>query len=182
MKEEYKDIEGYENLYQISSLGNVKSLNKRKGRILKPAKNNKGYLRVGLCKQGKRKMYLVHRLVTSAFIENPNNLPQVNHKDEDKTNNAVENLEFCDAKYNNNYGTRNIRAAESNTNNPKQVKQGKQVLCLETNKIYPSLKEVQRQTGFAKSNISNACNGKLKQAYGYHWVFLINRYAGIEDV
>ena len=175
MKEIFKDIEGYENLYQISNQGTVKSLGNgksRKERILKPAKDKKGYLRVGLCKQGKRKMYLVHRLVTSAFIENPNNLPQVNHKDEDKTNNNVENLEWCDAKYNNNYGTRNERSAESNTNNPKQVKQCKQVLCLETGVVYPSTSELEREFGFSKGNISSACNGKLKTAYGFHWKYV----------
>lgn len=168
MEEIWKNIQGYTN-YQISNMGNVKSLKFGKERILKPIKNKYGYLTVILYKQGKLKNHYVHRLVAEAFIENHNNYEEVNHKDEDKTNNAVENLEFCDRKYNINYGTRTEKCS-------------KPVLCIETNKIYPSLNEIKRQTGFAKSNISNACNGKLKQAYGYHWVFLINRYAGIEDV
>lgn len=164
MIEIFKDIEGYENLYQISNLGNVKSLgngnsNNSKEKILKPAKDKKGYLYVDLYKQGKRKTYKVHRLVAKVFIENPNNLPQVNHKDEDKTNNAVENLEFCDAKYNINYGTRNEKIS-------------KQLMCLETGKIYTSTREVQKQLGFSHSNISRCCNGKLKQAYGYTWCYV----------
>lgn len=164
MIEIFKDIEGYEGLYQISNLGSVKSLgngnsNNSKEKILKPTKDKKGYLTVDLYKQGKRKIYKVHRLVAQAFISNPNNLPQVNHRDEDKTNNAVENLEFCDAKYNINYGTRNEKIS-------------KQLMCLETGKIYPSTREVQKQLGFAHSNISKCCNGKLKQAYGYTWCYV----------
>ena len=164
MIEIFKDIEGYENLYQISNLGNVKSLgngnsNNSKEKILKPTKDKKGYLTVDLYKDGKRKIYKVHRLVAKVFIENPNNLPQVNHKDEDKTNNAVENLEFCDAKYNINYGTRNEKIS-------------KQLMCLETGKIYTSTREVQKQLGFSHSNISRCCNGKLKQAYGYTWCYI----------
>ena len=153
----YKDIQGYEGLYKISNKGNVKSLGNdrtRKERILKPTKNHKGYLQVCLCKQGKIKRFLVHRLVASAFIENPNNYPQVNHKDEDKTNNNVTNLEWCTNEYNINYS------------------QSKQVLCVETGKIYPSAIEVERETGFSQGNISSACNGKRKQAYGFHWRYV----------
>lgn len=164
MIEIFKDIEGYKGLYQVSNLGNVKSLgngnsNNSKEKILKPTKDKKGYLTVDLYKDGKRKIYKVHRLVAKVFIENPNNLPQVNHKDEDKTNNAVENLEFCDAKYNINYGTRNEKIS-------------KQLMCLETGKIYTSTREVQKQLGFSHSNISRCCNGKLKQAYGYTWCYV----------
>lgn len=150
----WKEIEGYEGLYEVSNLGNVKSLNKRKGRILKPAKNNKGYLYVNLFKQGKVKKHFVHRLVAKAFIENPDNLPQVNHKDEDKTNNNISNLEFCDCQYNIDYS------------------QSKQVLCVETGLIYTSTNEVERELGFRNQNISSACNGKLKQAYGYTWRYV----------
>lgn len=162
MKEEYKDIEGYEGLYQVSNLGNVKSLDndkERKDKILKPAKLKNGYLQVTLCKEGKRKIYKIHRLVAQTFIENPNNLPQINHKDEDKTNNHITNLEFCDRKYNCNYGTRNEKLS-------------KQVICLETGVVYPSTMEVQRQLGFTHSTISKCCTGKYKQAYGFHWKYV----------
>lgn len=170
----WKDIKGYENLYQISNLGNVKSLgnggsNASKEKFLKLTKDTCGYLQVGLCKQGKRKMCRVHRLVAENFIDNPNNYPMINHKDENKTNNNVENLEFCDVAYNNNYGTRNIRAAESCRNHPNR---SKQVLCVDTSIIYPSVNEVQRELGFKSGNISSACNGKRKTCGGYTWRYV----------
>lgn len=121
MKEIWKDIEGYEGLYQISNLGRVKSLEKyvntaiknntkvkRKEQILKQYNKN-GYLQVTLTHNNKRKYFGVHRLVANAFIPNLNNYPQVNHKDENTLNNCVDNLEWCTAKYNCNYGTRNSR-------------------------------------------------------------------------
>ena len=115
MTEIWKTIKDYPN-YQISNLGRVKSLgnNKtRKEKILKSYKNNKGYLKVDLYKEGVIKKYYIHRLVASAFLDNPNNLPQVNHKDEDKTNNCVDNLEFCTSQYNINYGTRTKKQIKS---------------------------------------------------------------------
>ena len=108
MEEEWRDIDFYEGLYQVSNLGRVKSLGNdktKKEKILKFGKNKNGYLIVVLCKNGKRKNSKVHRLVATAFIDNPSNFTMINHKDEDKTNNIVDNLEFCDAKYNLNYGT-----------------------------------------------------------------------------
>ena len=115
MKNEmWKDIEGYNGKYQISNYGRVKCMwRKNQYRdhigepfILKPGVHQQGYLKVTLTKEGKPNHCYVHRLVANAFIPNPNNLPQVNHRDEDKTNNCVENLEWCDGKYNSNYGTR----------------------------------------------------------------------------
>lgn len=121
MQEIWKDIKHYEGLYQVSNLGNVKTLDKyvnsgiknnnkvkRKGKLLKQY-NKRGYLQVTLTHNNKRKYVGVHRLVAQAFIPNPNNLPQVNHKDEDPLNNHVENLEWCTAKYNCNYGNRNSK-------------------------------------------------------------------------
>lgn len=170
----FKEIEGYSGLYAVSNYGRVKSLgngnsNNSKERILKPAKNSDGYLVVGLYKEGKCKFYKIHRLVAQAFIPNPNNYPQVNHKDEDKTNNKVENLEWCTHFYNINYGTRNQKVAERHINNPKQ---SKQVLCLETGKIYPSTHQVERELGFYQQDISKCCNGKLKTCGGYTWKYV----------
>lgn len=109
--EEWKEIPGYEGLYEVSNMGNVRNV--RRNKLLKLSKTTNGYIRVSLCKNGIKTGLTVHRLVAEAFIPNPYNLPEVNHRDEDKTNNRVDNLEFCDRKYNVNYGTRNIRAKET---------------------------------------------------------------------
>ena len=111
MMEEWKKIPGYEGLYEVSNMGNVRNV--RRNKLLRLSKTNNRYIRVSLCKNGIKTGLTVHRLVAEAFIPNPDNLPEVNHKDEDKTNNRVENLEWCDHKYNMNYGTRNIRAKET---------------------------------------------------------------------
>lgn len=115
MQEIWKDIEGYPN-YQISNLGNVKSLNyKRTGKdkFLKLVKLKCGYLSVIFHKEGKVKLNYIHRLVAQAFIPNPNKYLEVNHKDEQKTNNCVSNLEWCDRKYNVNFGTRSERVGKA---------------------------------------------------------------------
>ena len=118
MIEEWRPIEGYEGLYEVSNTGRVRSVDRydnrnyfRKGKVLSPGKDTVGYLFVILHCNGKSKEINVHRLVAKAFIENPDNLPQVNHKD--KTNNNVDNLEWCTAKYNNKYGSRKDKVRES---------------------------------------------------------------------
>ena len=114
MIEEWRPIEGYEGLYEVSNTGQVRSLDRfyyrlHKGKVLSPTKDRYGYLTVTLNCNGKSKTIKIHRLVAQAFLLNPDNLPQVNHKDEVKTNNNVDNLEWCTAKYNNNFGTRQER-------------------------------------------------------------------------
>lgn len=127
MKEIWKDIKGYEGLYQVSNLGKVRSLDRKviqfngfrnierlyKGRILKTSKSANGYKRVILYDINKKKTVNIHRLVAEVFVPNPTNLPQINHIDEDKTNNCDNNLEWCNSKYNINYGNRNKKASES---------------------------------------------------------------------
>jgi hypothetical protein len=119
MKEIWKEIKDYEGLYQISNLGRVKSLEKkvgfrkRKEKILKQHFDKDGYVKVYLCKNSKVKFLSVHRLIAQAFIPNPDELPQINHKDENKANNKIENLEWCTCKYNINYGTRTKRQKET---------------------------------------------------------------------
>ena len=107
MKEIWKDIKGYEGLYQISNLGNVKSTNKNI--IKKPSSLPKGYLRIGLYKNSKTKYFYLHRLVAEAFIPNPNNLPCVNHKDCNPQNNEVSNLEWISYEENNSYKNHNLK-------------------------------------------------------------------------
>lgn len=169
----WKNIEGYEELYEVSNFGRVKSLKggrwgTGKERILKPQTDGCGYLKVHLCNEGKVKTFKVHRLVAQAFIPNPQNLPEINHINEDKTNNRVENLEWCTREYNNNHGTRNQRVAKSNTNG----KKSKRVLCVESGIVYPSSHEVQRKFGYSQGNISSCCTGRHKQAYGYTWKYV----------
>ena len=102
--EEWKNVIGYEGLYEVSNMGNVRNV--RRNKLLKLTKTYYGYIQVNLYKNGIRTGLRVHRLVAQAFLPNPDNLPEVNHLDEDKTNNRVDNLEWCDRKYNNNYGDR----------------------------------------------------------------------------
>ena len=187
MEEIWKDIFGYEGLYQISNLGRVKSLNymrTRKERILKQQKDKGGYLLADLTKDNKRTHFLIHRLVALHFIPNDDLFKtEINHKDECKTNNIVfvnddgtideskSNLEWCTPKENSNYGTRNEKCSKANRNHPnmsKQVQQyskdGKTLI-----KTFPSLREVERQLGFSQSHISKCCKGKYKTAYGFFW-------------
>lgn len=171
MEEIWRDIKGFEGSYQVSNLGQVKSLRNGSERVLKPRMNVYGYMQVDLC-DGKRKHYKVHRLVAQAFLPNPDNLPQVNHKDENKTNNAVSNLEWCDGCYNTRYGSCIERRARTNTNNPKHSKTVYQYTKDgEFVNTYPSLCEVKRQTGYPKTNVSECCLGKRKSAYGYIWSY-----------
>ena len=173
MKEErWLPVVGYEGLYEVSSLGRVKSLNYHrtgKEQLLKHKKSGSGYFQVQLWKNGKDKWMLVHRLVAEAFIPNPYNLQFVNHKDENKLNNCVENLEWCDAKYNNNYGNRNERISAKLTNHEKK---SKPVLCVETGIVYPSAREAGRCTGANNSHIIECCKGKkYKTTKGFHWQY-----------
>ena len=169
--EVWRNIDEYDN-YQVSNLGRVKSLNYNhtgKEKILKPAKSRNGYLAVCLCKNGKCKQFKIHRLVAKAFIPNPNNLPECNHRNEIKTENCVDNLEWCSKQYNINYGTGTKRSAKKRTNG----KRSKPVLQYDQDgnfiKEWPSANEVERQLGFGNGNISACCLGKYKQAYGYIW-------------
>ena len=169
----WRNIEGYEGLYQVSSLGRVKSLGNdksRKDKILFQYESKSGYLYVTLCKEGKLKSFRVHRLVANAFIPNPNNFKCVNHKDECKTNNCVDNLEWCDHKYNTNYGTCIQRRAEKQRNGVLS----KQVYQYDKNhnliKIWQSVMECGRQ-GFDQGNISKCCLGKRKSHRGYIWSY-----------
>lgn len=171
MNEIWKDIKEFEGHYQVSNLGNVKSLNYKKMGISKnlvPKKNNKGYLWVELRSNGKVKPMLIHRLVAMAFLPNPNNLEQVNHKDENPLNNCVENIEWCTREYNVRY------SIEKHPKKPhKHLKHVLQkTLNGEILKSYPCTVEVARANGYNQWSIIQCCKGKRKQAYGYKWEFI----------
>lgn len=155
----------YEN-YEVSTHGRVKSLNyNRTGeiKIMQLNLNGRKYFQVRLRKNNEKKTCLVHRLVAEAFIPNPNNLPLVNHINEDKTDNRVENLEWCTESYNVSYGTSQKRRVEAI---------GKKVKCVETGIIYCSTQECARQTGLSQSRIWECCVGKRKTCGGYHWEYI----------
>ena len=170
--EEWKDVVGYEGLYKVSNLGNVLSLIQKKPRLLKPGKNNKGYLLVDLQVFKEHKRFLVHRLVAKAFIPNPYNLPQVNHKDECKTNNRVENLEWCSGTYNMNYGSAKYRISKILTNRKDlskpvfQFDKNGKFIC-----EYPSTSEAKRKTGINEGNICRVCQGERKSAGNFVWKY-----------
>lgn len=171
MKEEWRDIKGYEGLYQVSNFGKVRS---DKGNLKAQFKNRQGYFRVQLYKNNKGKHFSVHRLVALAFIPNAENKPQVNHIDENKENNIFTNLEWVTQSENHNHGTINERISQSLKNNPKKSKPvaafddfGNLVFA------FPSIYEAERQTGINNCSI-RACLHKrkgIKKAGGYKWEY-----------
>ena len=180
--EEWRDVVGYEGEYQVSNLGNVRSMTRKarvrngcyaikKGKMLKKTKNPKGYLCVHLSSHGKAKSIEIQRLVAMAFLPNPNEYPCVNHKDEDKGNNSVDNLEWCTYAYNNAYGECRKKASLSRING----KMSKRVYQYDANMNliaeHPSLAEVKRTLGYDASKISLCARGERKTAYGYLWKY-----------
>lgn len=189
--EEWKPIEGYEGLYSISSYGRVKSLPRTgaKGGIIKPSLSSSGYLQTHLCKDGVSTTFQIHRLVAKHFLNNENGYPEVNHIDEDKTNNHVSNLEYCTRIQNVRHGTGIERMAKAHdyktsaiksarNHDYKEVarKQSKKVAQMDLDgniiKVWDSIRDASRQIGCSGSQISNACNGKTHTVHGYRWKFV----------
>ena len=172
MVEIWKDIVGYEGMYKVSNLGNVMSFWGKTPKLLKPAKAGKGYLVVLLSNNKYIKQFYLHRLVAQAFLPNPNNYPIINHKDENKLNNNVENLEWCSYQYNTTYGTAQDRRAKKLTN---RKDQSNPVLQYDKNgnfiNEYHSIQDAERNTGISHQNISNVCRGKQKSAGNYIWKY-----------
>jgi hypothetical protein len=174
MQEAWKEIEGYEGIYQISNKGNVKVVDgidaagrTRREKLMHTSINRGGYQQVMLRKNGTIKLHRVHRLVATAFIENPNQYGEVNHKDENKLNNGVDNLEWCTHQYNSLYGTRVERTAE---------KRRRKVIQYSLNgdfiKTWNGIRMAGRACGDTKgTHITNCCTGKANKAYGYIWKY-----------
>lgn len=169
MEEIWKDIQGYEGLYQVSNLGRVKSLNynhtgKEKLRIIR--KDKYGYMYVILYKNKTYKHFTIHRLVANAFIDNPKNLPQINHIDENKENNCVNNLEWCTSKYNINYGM-----CHKNT----EKAHYKKIFCVDkiTGLItcFESIVQASEKLSIKPQSISDCLRGKQKSYGGFYWYY-----------
>lgn len=179
MQEIWKDISGYEGVYQVSNWGNVKSLERSvnikssskklfpvKEKILTPSKNTR-YCFVTLRKNKKSYRHSVHRLVAEAFIPNPLNLPEVNHKDENKRNNSVDNLEWCTPKYNANYGTSRERLAKQ-----ANIPIAQFSLSGDFIKQYQSALEAESIISIRRTNICKCCKGERRSAGGYLWSYV----------
>lgn len=147
-----KDVKDYEGLYGITSCGKVYSYKSKK--FLKPISNGKGYLGVNLYKNGKKRRFYIHRLVAEAYLPNPAGLPEVNHKDEIKSHNWLNNLEWCDRKYNACYSF------------------AKKVRCVETGQIFDSITDAAREMHISAGYISAVCKGKRRTCGYCHWEYI----------
>lgn len=169
MIEIWKDVPGFEGLYQVSNTGKVKSFRKsskygsQPEYMLNPTINNTGYAQVTLYDNTKRSKFSVHRLVAQLFIPNPDNLPQINHKDENKLNNHVDNLEWCTASYNNAYGTAKIRAIDARSLPVEQLTYDGKVIA-----VYRSAEIASEIVGVSKNAINHAISNH-SQSNGYFW-------------
>lgn len=156
-REQWRPIDGFPN-YQVSNKGKV--MNMMSGKVLKPGVYSNGYEFVILWNHGKSKQCLIHRLVADTFINNPNNLLQVNHKDECKTNNDVSNLEWVTASQNTRYSA-----------HKRSCKINQLSLDGELVKVWKSFQEIKRELGFSQGNIVACCKGRYKKMYGYRWEY-----------
>lgn len=186
--ERWKDIAGYVGEYQISTYGRVRTvahvtMRKHKSgheypytvreKIRKTKRNNKGYEQIGLRSYGRPDAYfLIHRLVAEAFLPNPDALPCVNHKNENRSDNRLDNLEWCSYEYNINYGTHKEKAAA--WMRERRVRKEVVQMTLDGKEIarFPSQTEASKATGISLSGIRDACTGKYKQMKGYRWRYV----------
>ena len=186
MSETWKDISGFEGIYQISDMGNVKSLSWRntgQARNLVPKITNRGYAHVHLYKNGAKRDFTIHRLVATHFIENKKNHPLINHKDENPLNNRADNLEWCDQSYNMRYyfQRHNVERRSSGSYRKSREKgisyKPTQKIEQRTRngslvKIWDSFVRIKYALNKNESSIRDCCTGKRKQAYGYQWAFV----------
>jgi hypothetical protein len=204
MFEVWKDIPGYEGYYQASTTGTIRSVGRwvkvgegrryLPGRMLKQHKDPKGYYRVSLCKDGKSKVFKAHRLIALTFIPNPKNYPMINHKDEVPCHNWVHNIEWCDAAYNNSYGTAKQRQSAKLRGRPlyhfrgeKNFMYGKHIcrgdhpyarkvaqMDMDGNiiKIHGCLIDAGESVGVTGGSIAHVCKGRMATCRGYKWAYL----------
>ena len=180
MQEEWRDVVGYEGLYQVSNIGLVKSMQTWRGtreRILKEKRADNGYCLVEIYKSKERKTHLIHRIVAEAFIPNPDNKPEIDHIDGTRDNNKIDNLRWCTRKENHNFPIyrkrrSNVMIGRTGKSNGKS----RAVVCIDTSVVYFGTREAQRMTGVNQGSISAVCRGKLKTAGGFRW-----QYANKED-
>jgi len=173
IEEVWKDIPNFEGRYMVSNLGRIKSMKYRhhnKEEILKQ-ESNQNYKRVCLyTKDGKRHHFGVHRLVAMAFLPNPNNYNEINHKDENPSNNCIDNLEWCEHTYNINYGTRTQKARLGIIKPIEQYDKNNNFI-----KKYNSITEIEKEFNFNRSNIIACAKGRISTAYGFKWKYA-NQY------
>lgn len=174
--EEWKPVVGYEGLYEVSNFGRVRSVDRYvnasrgrkklvKSQIIVPIKQNNGYYTVNLNSNGNTVTFSIHRLVAQAFVPNPNNLPCVNHKDECKTNNVSDNLEWCSYEYNNSYGTKPQKISDANSRKVKMFDlEGNYITTFDS--CRQALKVLKKKS---PSNLSNALSGRAQSAYEHKW-------------
>lgn len=190
MNEEWKPVKDYEGLYEVSNLGRVRSLNWcRTGttKVLVPGCHSAGYKQIQLHKDGNMRTRCVHRLVAEAFIPNPAKLPQVNHKDLNKANNSVENLEWCTAKENSAHYYRTVAVIPERNCKTRKSLTGRSVKSIaqyDLNwnfiKVWENGLAIYREHGYVTSSIHECCEGKRHKAYGYKWQYAIEDNSDIE--
>lgn len=165
MEEIWKEVPGFEGLYQVSNYGQIRSTPRRgtTGGIMKGHIDKKGYINITLRKDGAQYTQKLHRLIAITFIPNPNNYPEVNHKDENKQNNRVDNLEWCTTSYNHEYGTRTVRAS---------TRCGKPIRCVETGIEYQGAKWASKELSIDSSGITKALKNLNRTCGGYHWQYV----------
>ena len=160
MMEIWKDIENYEGLYQVSNLGNVKSLprSRTKGGLLSPNSNGHGYLTVQLSKKGKKRRFYIHRLVATAFLQNEENLPEVDHVNGNRADNRASNLQWIS-------NVENLRKKETGIGIPRRI------ICIETGEIFESVAAAAKAVNRGKDTMSYHLRGKTQTCAGKHWEY-----------
>lgn len=167
MKETWKPIPNYEGYYEASSLGRIRSVprfgTKKNGSILKPNVKKSGYVNILLSKNNVHKTWRLHRLIAQAFIPNPENKPQVNHKNGDKSDNRVDNLEWVTV-------SENMRHKFEVLGYKMPQGKGRPIMCVETGEVFEHIKDAERKYGKSYGAILHVIHGKSKTAYNLHWV------------